>query len=310
MHSSEATFSIVIPTYRRAERLGVALQALAELNYPRSKFEVIVVDDGSELPPKQVIDEYSEKLALNLLVQKHSGPATARNLGSANAKYRFLAFTDDDCSPAPDWLQKLAQRFTANPVSGIGGRIINSLTENPFSNASQLLVDYLYSYFNADPEKPRLFTGNNMAYPTDEFLAAGSFETSFDTAGGEDREMCDRWVQSGYGLLYAPEVIVYHRHFLSPRSFLRQHYNYGRGAFHYRKVQAIKSHKGVPLEPLSFYWNLVRYPLANSHSKQPWLLAALMGLSQAATATGYFREKLFSQEEKRGTSAGEDPSNQ
>lgn len=252
------------------------------------------MDDGSEIPPNDVIDGYRDTLDLNLLVQNHAGPATARNLGASKSKYRFLAFTDDDCSPSPDWLQKLAERFVVNPHIAIGGRIINALSENAYSNASQLLVDYLYSYFNADPKKPRLFTGNNLTFPTDYFLNAGCYDTSFNNAGGEDRELCDRWVQSGYDLLYAPEVIVYHRHFLSPRSFLRQHYNYGRGSFHYRKVHSTKSHKGVPLEPWSFYWNLIRYPLVNSHVQQPWLLAALMGLSQAATATGYFREKLFS----------------
>lgn len=299
MDSSRPTFSIVIPTYRRPAQLGVALEALAGIEYPRTSFEVIVVDDGSENPPNRLIEDYRNRLDVNLLIQNHAGPATARNLGAANAKHRFLAFTDDDCSPASDWLQKLSQRFTANPVSGIGGRIINALSENQFSIASQLLVDYLYSYFNADPEKARLFTGNNLAFPTAEFLAAGAFETSFNSPGGEERELCDRWVQSGFRFLYAPEVLVYHRHVLSPRSFWQQHYIYGRGAFHYREVQALKSHK-VPLEPFSFYWNLVRYPLTNSHSKQPWVLAALMGLSQAATVTGYFRERLFSQEVKRG----------
>lgn len=293
MALSQPTFSIIIPTYRRPQLLSVCLDTLAKLDYPRDSFEVIVVDDGSENPPEDVVRTIQDKLDIRLLVKTHAGPAPARNFGAASAKFRFLAFTDDDCSPAPDWLTKLAERFTVNPGLGIGGRIVNALTENQYSTASQLVVEYLYTYFNADPQNARLFTASNMAFPKEEFYQAGSFEKAFVNPGGEERELCDRWIQTGHRFLYAPEVLVYHRHKLSPGSFWRQHYTYGRGAFRYRKVQAVKTQKGVPLEPLSFYWNLIRYPLMNSHTRQPWFLAALMGISQAATATGYFREKFF-----------------
>jgi hypothetical protein len=69
------------------------------------------------------------------------------------AKGQFLAFTDDDCRPAADWLQALAQRFATAPDHAVGGRTVNALTNNPYTTASQLIVDFVYAYYNADSVK-------------------------------------------------------------------------------------------------------------------------------------------------------------
>ena len=77
---------------------------MTRLGYPQDRFEVIVVDDGSEPPMDSVVSFFRDRLELVLLSQANSGPAAARNTGAAQAKGKFLAFTDDDCTPAPDWL--------------------------------------------------------------------------------------------------------------------------------------------------------------------------------------------------------------
>ena len=60
VNSNQSFFSIIIPTYRRPERLAVCLQALACLDYPRNRFEIIVVDDGSPTPPATMVADFSE----------------------------------------------------------------------------------------------------------------------------------------------------------------------------------------------------------------------------------------------------------
>ncbi len=130
-----------------------------------------------------------------------------------------MAFTDDDCVPAPDWLQNLAARFvTAADHVIIGGRTLNALPNNLYSTASQLIVDVGCAYLNTDPNHARFFTANNLALPADGFRALDGFDTTFVTAASEDRELCGRWVSRGCRMIYAPEVLVYHAHELTWRT--------------------------------------------------------------------------------------------
>lgn len=278
------TFSVVIPTYRRPERLAGCLRSLEALDYPRDRFEVIVVDDGGGLS----LPSLQAPLDVVLLTQPHAGPATARNTGAATARGAYLAFTDDDCRPDPAWLQAMAARVAEAPDHAIGGRTINGLPDNPFSTASQLLVDFLYAW-HFDHGQTRFFASNNLVAPTELFLARGAFDAEFRLAAGEDREFCHRWGRSGGRFTYAPEALVRHEHHLNAWSFWRQHFTYGRGAFHFSRRLAERGDQ-VPT-PLSFYVKLVASPLRSSR-RHRLFLASLLVLAQAATVAGYGRERL------------------
>ncbi len=147
MKNKEPLVSIIIPTRNRPEGLQQCLAAIAGLDYPRDKFEVIVVDDGSSTQLYSVVELFSEKINLFLLKQDHAGPAAARNRGVQQAKGKFLVFTDDDCRPTPGWLAALTDFLSKKPNSMVGGEILNGLPKNLFSSASQTLVSYLYSYY-------------------------------------------------------------------------------------------------------------------------------------------------------------------
>src|SRR5208283_2735073 len=175
------------------------------------------------------------------------------------------------------------------PDCAIGGRIINAVPGNCFSTASHLLIMYLYGYYNALPEAARFFTPNNLALPANLFRSVGGFDVSFVNATGEDREFCDRWLHCGYEMTYAPEVVVAHSHPLTFRAFCRQQFGYGRGTFRYRLLQARRGAGRISLEPLRFYFDLLRYPLTIFQEKKN-LLAILLGISQVANALGFFWE--------------------
>ena len=255
-------------------------------DYPRERFEVIVVDDGSRKPPETVVARFHERFEVMLLTQTHAGPATARNTGAAQAKGEVLAFTDDDCEPAADWLQTLAQRFAETPNCAIGGRALNGLPGNPFSTASQMLIDYLYNYYNSNHRRARFLASNNLALPAVLFRAIEGFDTNFSCAAGEDREFCDRWRHNGYGMIYAPEVVVQHSHFLKFQTFCKQHFNYGRAALYFHKVRAERGQKRIKVEPLRFYLNLLRYPSLHLHPRKSILIAMLLLISQVGNAAG------------------------
>jgi glycosyltransferase involved in cell wall biosynthesis len=288
----QPTFSVIIPTYGRPRQLTSCLQALAQLHYPSEQFEVIVIDDGGAIPLAHVTAAFQNHLNITLLKQSHAGPAAARNTGAAHAKGQFFAFTDDDCLPAVDWLQTLQQRFATTPKQIIGGQTRNALPANPYSTASQVIVDMVYAYYNADPGRARFFASNNLALPAIQFHAIGGFDATFMTS--EDRELCDRWRHYGYGMTYAPEVIVYHAHALTLHTFWRQHFNYGRGAFRFHHIRARRG-SGRFRQELSFY---KRLPSLLSHAWSPGrgpqrlLLLPLLLLWQGANATGFLWEKI------------------
>ena len=280
------SFSVVIPTYRRPERLAACLRSLAALDYPHDRFEVIVVDDGSG----ETLATPSLSIELTVLAAAHAGPAAARNLGAARARGDYIAFTDDDCVAETDWLRGLAACLAEAPDHAVGGRTLNALPENPYSSATQLLLDFLYEW-SASSGRGAFFASNNLAVPTGLFRARGGFDTGFPLAAGEDREFCDRWARLGGRLTYAPGAVIRHGHPLTLRGYWRQHMNYGRGArrVHQLRAAAAGHEAGTPL---AFYLSLVTYPLTRAAGLRRLSLSALLALAQIATAAGYWREGL------------------
>lgn len=290
MNATLPYFSIVIPTYNRPKRLAECLNAITQLDYPRDRFEVVVVDDGSSLPLDEAIAPYIH-LNLTLHRQSNSGPATARNRGAKLARGEYLAFTDDDCRPYPDWLNCFARRFAETPQAAIGGCSLNALPDNLFSTASQTLIDYLYGYYNQKPCPERFFTSNNLAMPAREFRTCGGFDEGFPLAAGEDRELCERWQELGYPMVYAPEACIDHAHTLTWRSFWRQQFNYGRGAYHVRQARQRRQAPPMSGQPLSFYWQIMTYPWVKASTQPGILLSPLMFVSQVAVVAGFTWEK-------------------
>jgi GT2 family glycosyltransferase len=282
--------SIVIPTYDRPAALARCLAGVAAMAGARPDLEVIVVNDGGAPPPERSLQHLRDQLDLTIVEQPHGGPAVARNAGAARARSPFVAFLDDDCVPAADWLAALAARFAAAPHVAVGGRTLNGLPDNPFSTASQLLIDYLYKVHNAGAA-PRFFASNNVAFPRHALLAIGGFDTGFPRAAGEDRDLCDRWRQRGHAMAFAPEAVVHHAHALGPASFWRQHFDYGRGACAYRRARVQRDGTRVAFEPPRFYANLLRAPFACGRGARALRLAALLALAQVANAAGYSWER-------------------
>ncbi len=292
MSSDKPYFSIVIPTYNRRDNLAVCLQAIARLDYPRDRYEVLVVDDGGNTPLEDVVSQFDTELNLKLVRQANAGPAAARNAGAFNARGEILAFTDDDCEPDAAWLDALYLCFANTPQAAIGGRTLNSLPQNIYSTATDMLIEYLYGYLNPNPRQAQFFTSNNLALPSEAFKELGGFNTSFPLAAGEDREFCDHWLHRGHTLNYAPEAIVYHSHNMTFSSFWKQHFNYGRGSFHFHQLRAKRDQKPVRMEPLKFYLDSVRYPFSRSSNHPTSMLILLLTVSQAANALGYFAERV------------------
>jgi GT2 family glycosyltransferase len=283
-------FSVIIPSYRRPKELAGCLNAFRRIHYPKEDFEVIVVDDGSVPPLDRVIRPFSGSFELILLLKKNGGPASARNAGASHARGKFLAFTDDDCVPDRDWLYSLGKRLEVNGDCAVGGRTLNGIPGNPFSSASQVLMDCLYAHFNRDPDRARFFASNNLALPAQVFKKIGGFDTAFRRAAGEDRNLCERLRFMGTEMVFAPEAVVSHRHGMNFEGFLKQNRNYGRGSFLFHQRRTQERRVFFPDEGLRFYLELMLYPFFSGKVKRRILTGALFLISQMAVAVGFLEE--------------------
>jgi glycosyltransferase involved in cell wall biosynthesis len=116
-HELKPYFSVIIPTYHRNDLLAKCLDCLADgiQTLPFEQYKVIVTDDGSETTAEEMIRECYPWV--QWVAGPHKGPAANRNNGAKYAKGKWLAFTDDDCLPDPQWLETYAEATVAEPFA-------------------------------------------------------------------------------------------------------------------------------------------------------------------------------------------------
>jgi len=288
---SRATLvSVIVPAHGRPDSLARCLEALSAQTFPRNGFEVIVCDDGSPKSLARAVAPFATRLTLQLVRQPNAGPAAARNRGARMARGSILAFTDDDCIPAPDWLERLAERFEQEPGQLVGGAMENTLPDDRYATATQLVMDGVYEYYEQHAAGNRFYSTTNLAVPADRFREVGGFNEAFPNAAGEDYDFCARWSEKGFSNSYAPDVIVGHAHGHNLASFWKQHFAYGRALLRVRQGVARRQMRAVRLEPVRFYTRLLTYPLRHGRGARRWAEATLVLVSQIATAAGAVRE--------------------
>ena len=125
---SKDNISIVVPTYNRPNHLRMLLQSIDRLTtFPK---EVIIINDCSNDPTKQFLDEWMEKEDQYSRIVYHSpinqGPSAARNIGIQIASADLIAFTDDDCLLSKNWIHIIenSKYWKDKKIAGIGGRVL------------------------------------------------------------------------------------------------------------------------------------------------------------------------------------------
>ena len=294
---TDILFSVVLPTYNRRDALIRCLRSIDASAFDHTRFEVIVVNDGGS-----AVDDVAHlpdlaTLRVRIASQQNRGPAAARNLGATLSRGRYLAFIDDDCIASKDWLAKLEEAVARFPRRMIGGKTVNLLRDNAFSQASQCLVDYVYKYYNdSEVDRTRFFASNNLAVDARMFAESGGFDESFRSA--EDRDFCRAWKARGWDFHYAPDVIIQHAHHLTLASLQKQHFGYGRGALPYWKKGATQNSTRFKVEPLAFYSGMLMHPFSQ-HVPHAAAIAALILVSQVSNAAGFAYEAARSLVRKR-----------
>lgn len=287
-------FSVVIPTRNRPAALAACLHSFCQLDYPAGAWELIVVNDGGNESFSAVSPQLRQVLPIKLLDVPPGGPATARNRGAAVAQFEHLAFTDDDCRVASDWLQQFAQGFAQTEADALGGGTCNPQPDNAAMCAAQFLIDFMYSYMADETNNCLMLVSNNAAYRRAAFTAVDGFNESFPLAAGEDMELGFRFVARGFRQAYWPAAQVWHHHNLSRWGHVRQQFRYGRGGHFFLQALAEQAKRGVIIQPGSAQNFYVALGHALKQKQTRFSLSALVAVAQVAYRLGQFYQRQAS----------------
>jgi cellulose synthase/poly-beta-1,6-N-acetylglucosamine synthase-like glycosyltransferase len=215
MHSPYV--SVVVPTRARRFYLNNCLESLLALDYPKDRYEIIVVEDGTD-EGQEVADDIRLRSPVPIRYTRipHSGAATARNVGVQLATGDIVAFIDDDGIAVPAWLRRLVQALLKDGVAGVGGRVSPEYPELELEAAMGLGGDLLWSGFNASPKTLQdvdHLPGGNMSFWRSALLEVRGLDTRYTRRGSwrEDTDLCVRLRLRGYRLLYDGEAQIIHR---------------------------------------------------------------------------------------------------
>jgi GT2 family glycosyltransferase len=196
--------SVVVPTFNRADRLASLLEAL-EAQTAAGTFEVIVVDDCSTDRTPALLAEREEGAGLDLRVvrlEQNRGPARAREAGWREARAPVVAFTDDDCRPAEDWLEAGLTAIRRSPGAFVQGATMPEPGQagriGPFTRTIDVTA--------LDP----VFQTCNIFYPRALLERIDGFDVEAFSHGFEDADLGWRAIAAGASPVFEPEALVYH----------------------------------------------------------------------------------------------------
>lgn len=226
--------SVITLTFNRPDALRRCLESLSRQTLGKGSFELVLVD-VSDVAVTEVVEEFKDRVSIQHVLAENKGVAANRNLGARTATASLAVFIDDDCTADPDWLEKIVACADANPGALIGGGVLNMNPRNAVSTAGQVITDAVDLVSNSGPEGPMFFPGMNFAVPREDYLALGGCDESYGKLAAEDREFMARWRLSGRALVAAPDALVTHEHRRDLKGFVRQYFNYGKGAWVYHQ---------------------------------------------------------------------------
>ena len=207
--ASTPEIAVVIPSYRRPVRLRWLLNALAEQTLAAGRWELVVCDDSDDPEIDALLAEHplaraGTLRALSPPARGRGTPARQRNAGRRAARAPLVAFTDNDCRPAGDWLERLLDAAARTPGAVLQGRTVPDRYEAHLLSAATHARSQ-----SIDP--PTLYAQTcNVAYPRELLEGLGGFDEELRQPGGEDTDLGLRARAAGAAWVAVPESVVEH----------------------------------------------------------------------------------------------------
>ena len=219
-------YSVVIPVYSRPDEVDELLQSLCGQTY--QNFEVVVVEDGSAIPCKQVVKKYTEMLDVHYFEKPNSGPGQTRNYAAERSRGEYLLILDSDCILPETYLAAVEAKLQREPADAFGGP---DRAHDSFSDVQKAINYAMTSFFTTggirggkkkmDKFYPRSF---NMGVRAEVYKALGGFSAM---RFGEDIDFSIRIFKGGYRCRLFPEAWVWHKRRTDLKKFFKQVHNSG-----------------------------------------------------------------------------------
>ena len=221
-------YSVIIPVYNRPDEVDELLESLTHQEV--KDFEVVVVEDGSDVPCKEVVEKYTDKLNIQYLTKKNGGPGPARNYGVEHSKGEYVLILDSDCVLPKGYLTAIEKELTENPCDAFGGP---DAAHESFTNVQKAISYSMTSFFTTggirggkkkgamDKFYPRSF---NMGMRREVYLKLHGFSKM---RFGEDIDFSYRIVEAGYKSRLFPDAWVWHKRRTDMDKFFKQVFNSG-----------------------------------------------------------------------------------
>jgi glycosyltransferase involved in cell wall biosynthesis len=266
---------VVIPHLNDHDRLEVCLDLLHRQTYPRDRYRMVVVDNGSDKPLDEIVAKFP---LVSVVYERERGCGSARNCGVRLTQGDILAFTDSDCRPNPDWIVNGVRCLMDGQADIVGGEIKVFCADDQHPTAVELF-DKTFGFEQRRYVRHKHFSaGANIFVPRRVFEAIGPFR---NVTQPEDVEWGRRAHAMGLRLVFGPDVLIHHP---ARRTWAELQSKAYRTVWHSRNYMA--EHKwfrlrwlfyacGVSLPPLLMTWKLLTSPeLRGVHHR--WLAVATL----------------------------------
>ena len=219
-------YSFIIPVYNRPDEVDELLDSLTRQTI--RDFEVVVVEDGSSVPCKEVVDKYADRFTIHYYNKANSGPGQTRNYGVERANGEYMLILDSDCILPEKYLEMVEADLQSQKADAFGGP---DRAHESFTDVQKAINYAMTSFFTTggirggkkklDKFYPRSF---NMGVRKDVYQALGGFSKM---RFGEDIDFSIRIFKGGYQCRLFPEAWVWHKRRTDLKKFFKQVHNSG-----------------------------------------------------------------------------------
>jgi len=219
------SLTVALCTHNRKERLKQTLRGLAQLDHPKSPWELLIVDNASTDGTSELVaatDWHVPNMTVRIVREERLGLSNARNRAIQDATGEYIVFMDDDETPDPRWLIAYEQAILAEHPDALGGRIEVMFVDG---KRPEWLQDELLGFLGrlnhggtarrlGEPGTP--IFGGNFAFRRGVFGRIGPFDTALGrkgaaNIGGEDTDIYRRLIDTGCMVWWVPDAVIYHR---------------------------------------------------------------------------------------------------
>ena len=225
----KSILSIIIPTHNSDQTIERCIRSLTSQSFPREKFEIIVVDDGS----KDQTSSLAKKAGADkVIITEPCFQGKSRNIGVENANGNLLGFIDSDCEAKDGWVETIIKELET--LNAISGPIENG---NPQSKVAWAEYFVEFCAFNEFKKRSsiRMMPGCNIACLKESFSKAGGFS---EVPLSEDIMFSQSLRRQGFEQIFVPEMQIRHLCRTDPNKFLANHKLLGRFFVRNRKSNA------------------------------------------------------------------------